>query len=797
MKRILSVLMSISIVLSLIGIIPLTASAETGSETIGQTHQHIEARVHSQYSLYSKYQYIIPKDWMSSLKGKTLTGLRWYYLTSGDYSSEFNYGENDEVVIRDVSIYLTETSATEMTELVDATGSTCVFEGKWRLNSNNKTIDVDFTSPYAYNGSNLLVTVIDNTGESESSGGGVWGIEKDNGSTGISHDEYFEKGPFSLSTTGGLKYNNIPVTTFCYTDGSLPVKTEIKDIAITVSEPVIGEAFNLICTDITDGVEIDTDYISWYNKTDDKCIYISDRFKENKVYEVTFIVMAKEGCKLATKNNGKDPDVNLTINGNKANTVVSKKYNAYDAVQVQYSFEALKASQPSTQPSTQTQTETGQPEEYTDSYYYLPSPDQANAGYSFALTAIDIEGNTTAYHMSPTEESIEGIPVYKAEIPAYEIISEIYFSILDGKTEIDKVNTSVDAAQGAIIGYDGYPVVVQPTATETQPDTEKPEITTTVTEPITENTIPSITQTTEPETEKTEPTTEKTEPTTAATESTTEKHEPTEQESVPSTSGSQTSTMEATEPVVTISYFFLPDIENENKNYNYKLIVQDNKGTITIYDFVATNLMVDGVKVYSADVPADIVPIMLNYQVYDGETWLGQIYKNGDEVKEVIGNIVKNDGSIVGKEKPTETVSKEPQTDKPTTKPVVTQPAKETPVEPATNTSAKPKVITKMANPMKVTAKAKTVKLKKLKKKAQKVKAIAVKNAKGKVTYKLVSVPKKIKKITKINSKGVITIKKWKKAKKGTYKIKVKVSAKGTSAYSPTSVTKVFKLKIK
>lgn len=82
---------------------------------------------------------------------------------------------------------------------------------------------------------------------------------------------------------------------------------------------------------------------------------------------------------------------------------------------------------------------------------------------------------------------------------------------------------------------------------------------------------------------------------------------------------------------------------------------------------------------------------------------------------------------------------------------------------------------------------------------AQTVKAITVKDNKGKVTYKLVKsgITKKIRKLVKINSKGVITIKKWKKAKKGTYKIKVKITAAGNSAYNAKTITKTVKVKVK
>ncbi len=105
--------------------------------------------------------------------------------------------------------------------------------------------------------------------------------------------------------------------------------------------------------------------------------------------------------------------------------------------------------------------------------------------------------------------------------------------------------------------------------------------------------------------------------------------------------------------------------------------------------------------------------------------------------------------------------------------------------------------VKKSANPIKVTTKAKTVQLKKLRKKAQKVKPLTIKNAQGKVSIKITSAKKAIKKYLKLSSKGTLTIKKWKQAKKGTYKIKVKISVKGNSKYKPktTNSTVIIKLK--
>jgi hypothetical protein len=93
-----------------------------------------------------------------------------------------------------------------------------------------------------------------------------------------------------------------------------------------------------------------------------------------------------------------------------------------------------------------------------------------------------------------------------------------------------------------------------------------------------------------------------------------------------------------------------------------------------------------------------------------------------------------------------------------------------------------------------MTLKAKSVKVKykKLKKKSRYVKrtaAFTVSNAKGTLSYKLVSAKKgkkSFKKKFKVNAKtGKIKVKK--KLKKGTYKVKVKVRAAGTANYKASA----------
>ncbi len=114
-----------------------------------------------------------------------------------------------------------------------------------------------------------------------------------------------------------------------------------------------------------------------------------------------------------------------------------------------------------------------------------------------------------------------------------------------------------------------------------------------------------------------------------------------------------------------------------------------------------------------------------------------------------------------------------------------------------TGTSQVTFTISKAANPLKVKAKTVKVKFSKLKKKAQKLKITKAvkftKKGQGTMTYKKAKGDKKIK----INKKtGKITIKKG--LKKGTYKVKVKISAAGNINYLASAVNTVtFKIKVK
>ncbi|GEM_PF-3335602 len=120
-----------------------------------------------------------------------------------------------------------------------------------------------------------------------------------------------------------------------------------------------------------------------------------------------------------------------------------------------------------------------------------------------------------------------------------------------------------------------------------------------------------------------------------------------------------------------------------------------------------------------------------------------------------------------------------------------------------TDSITKTFTIKKAANPLKVKAKAATVKYSDVKSKSKTLGVTEVikttKEGKGKITYKLASAKKgskDFKKYFKVNkTKGKLTVKKG--IKKGTYNVKVKVKAAGNKNYKSATKSVTIKIKVK
>lgn len=207
---------------------------------------------------------------------------------------------------------------------------------------------------------------------------------------------------------------------------------------------------------------------------------------------------------------------------------------------------------------------------------------------------------------------------------------------------------------------------------------------------------------------------------------------------------------------------------NENAVGEYDIILSCNEDNI--YDVNENNLdfRVENGKI---TVIENINPTKKTVETNTSENSTGMSETQSTEVPSIV--------------QPTETIEENP------TDQIATELRQTTPKE------TSPVVFKRKSNPIKVSVKTRTVKLKKLKKKAQRIKPITIKKAKGRVKIRIETVKKTRKKYFKFNSKGTLTIKKWKKAKKGTYKIKTKVISFGTSKYLPKSIVKTIKISIK
>ena len=95
-----------------------------------------------------------------------------------------------------------------------------------------------------------------------------------------------------------------------------------------------------------------------------------------------------------------------------------------------------------------------------------------------------------------------------------------------------------------------------------------------------------------------------------------------------------------------------------------------------------------------------------------------------------------------------------------------------------------------------MTAKTKSVKYKNVRKKALTVAPLTVKNKVGTLSYKVTGGTAKSKKALKLNTKtGRVTVKKG--TKKGTYKIKVRVTASGSKYFEKATAAKTVTVKVK
>ncbi len=152
-RKVLSLLLTLALCLSLVPLTALPAYAADSELTVGNgTATSLRIPTYGEYN-YSKDQYIIPASELTSISGHTITALKWYLQEKASNPD------------RKLKVILSEMQDDTMTSLIDVSGEPVLFEGTPVWSSSYELL-VTFDTPYNYNGGNLLVTVLDVTGRS-------------------------------------------------------------------------------------------------------------------------------------------------------------------------------------------------------------------------------------------------------------------------------------------------------------------------------------------------------------------------------------------------------------------------------------------------------------------------------------------------------------------------------------------------------------------------------------------------------------------------------------------------------
>ena len=156
------------------------------------------------FDALTRSQHVIPATKLAEIKGGTISSIKYYAQQPVTWTSSKN-----------IDVYLKEVTGTTLNSLVEKNSCTLVYNGT--LNVNNGIVTITFSSPFSYNGGNLLV--------------GIENLEKGNYS-----NVYFLGEDVSGASIGGrdgnfTQQNFLPMSTFTYqtagaienTDGSYSV----------------------------------------------------------------------------------------------------------------------------------------------------------------------------------------------------------------------------------------------------------------------------------------------------------------------------------------------------------------------------------------------------------------------------------------------------------------------------------------------------------------------------------------------------------------------------------------------
>ena len=121
----------------------------------------------------------------------------------------------------------------------------------------------------------------------------------------------------------------------------------IKNVDVTVTEPVAGERPSFTCNIITEGCQLyKTEPVTWYDKTAGRFLTSADKFAEGHSYDLTIWLSAKSGYRFRT-DAANAPNLTGSINGNLP-PFIHKAYeqDPEEVIELTYTFNNVKAKEP-------------------------------------------------------------------------------------------------------------------------------------------------------------------------------------------------------------------------------------------------------------------------------------------------------------------------------------------------------------------------------------------------------------------------------------------------------------------
>ena len=165
---------------------------------------------------FTRSQFVIPASDLANMAGGNINALKFYT----------NKQNVPYTTVSTVDVYLMEVGYTTMTGLEPKANGTIVYQGTLDIVSEGEggSLTIDFDTPYAYGGGNLLIG-IDNTTDAGYKSIYFLG-------TTVTDAGWSGSNVTSLDNVTGAVHNFIPKTTFTYTGGTAPLGMPVN---LTVS----------------------------------------------------------------------------------------------------------------------------------------------------------------------------------------------------------------------------------------------------------------------------------------------------------------------------------------------------------------------------------------------------------------------------------------------------------------------------------------------------------------------------------------------------------------------------------